>query len=47
MYDACQGSVSEVRKLSKKLVDKANPDGTAAVLSELNTIQDDWEDTGG
>ena len=33
--------------LSKKLVDKAGPDATAILLSELNSVQDEWEDAAG
>ncbi|KAL5267299.1 hypothetical protein ACHWQZ_G004368 [Mnemiopsis leidyi] len=44
LYDACQGSVVALTNLSKKLVDKAGPDATAILLSELNSVQDEWED---
>ena len=47
LYDACQGSVLELTNLSKKLVDKAGPDATAILLSELNSAQDEWEDAAG
>merc|ERR1712176_687108 len=44
LYDACQGRVLALTNLSKKLVDKAGPDATAILLSELNSVQDEWED---
>ena len=47
LYDACQGSVVSLTALSKKLVDKAGPDATAIILSELNSVQDQYEDATG
>ena len=47
LYDACQGSVMGLSTLSKGLVERAGPDATAILLSELNSVQDTWEDTAG